>query len=301
MASNTIGGVSLGYIAQQTIETLVPELPKLKLFANDFSDETPNGASSITSRVVTQPTSGTDIAAAGGPAAAAQNTTITPVQITLGGLKGFAIGFTDEQWAKSVVNLHDLFIQPGLNSIAGGMIADALACVTIANFSSFQLLAAPAGSDVLALKGVLDAAYVPANERFILWDATRHNSILADTSIRTAYAFGNPELIQKGEIPSLFGFGPISEYVNMPSNNQHLAGIAAHKSAIALAARAPVVPEKFVGEIENVTEPESGLTIQVRRWYSQDLGQYFLGMFGMWGAAAANKSALVRITSAAQS
>ena len=299
MLGNSIGGVSLDYIAQQTIETLVPALPTLKLFSTDFSDETPNGASAVTTRVVTQQTTGTDMK--NGFAAAAQDSTITPIQIPLGAVKGHVVAFTDEEWSKSAVNLWDLFLKPGINAIAGGMIADAFATVISSNFSASKASTSPDGAAVLALKGTLDAAFVPANDRFILWDSVRQNSLLGDTSIHPAYAFGSADLVQKGIIPSLYGFSPVVQYVNVPSNSQNLVGIAGHKSAIALAARCPATPANYVGEISNVTDPDSGLTIQLRRWYSADIGKYFLAMVGIWGAAAANKTALVRITSTGSS
>ena len=50
--------------------------------------------------------------------------------------------------------------------------------------------------------------------------------------------------------------------------------------------------------IENVTDPASGFTLQLRKWYSADDGQHYLSLASMWGVAVGVGGNVKRITSA---
>ena len=74
-----------------------------------------------------------------------------------------------------------------------------------------------------------------------------------------------------------------------------LDGFAGGKEGLIIAARVPATPANFPGEIDTVSDPDSGLSIQIRKWYSADLGKYFLAMVIMCGAAVGNAAQLCRI------
>ena len=65
-----------------------------------------------------------------------------------------------------------------------------------------------------------------------------------------------------------------------------------------MAARLPAIPPNFPGEVETVTDPESGFSLQLRRWYSADDGVYYMSMASIYGAAVGNAGNLKRIVSA---
>ena len=297
MPTNTLGGVNLAVIAQQSLDVLQDVLPPLRAFTTDFSAEVAVRGASVTTRVATQPTSAS---LATGYAANAQNSTTTAKTVTLGAPTGLVLGFSDEEWSKSSINLHDIFIRPGLNAVANDMMDDALALVTNANFGAAAFTGAAGdfdADDVADLAQTLSTAKVPRNDRFLMLSPTYFASLAKDDAIQAAYAFGGAEAIRDNRVPRVHGFNVV-EYTDIPSNSENLVGLCGAPQGIIIAARVPATPDNFTGEIMNVTDPESGLTIQLRKWYSADDGQYYLSMASMWGVAVGVSGNITRLVSA---
>lgn len=295
--SNTLGGVNLAQIAQKSLDTLVAELPSLQLFATDFSSDVAVEGQSVTTRVATQPTSGS---LATGYAANAQGGTTTAKTVTLGDTTGLVLGFTDSEWAKSHINLMDVFIQPGINAIAGGVIADALALVTATAYSTAAFVGAASGfdsDDVADIAAALTAAKVPKRGRSMILNPTFFAALLKDDSVKASMFYGGAEAIRQRQIPALQGFSPIVEFVDFPHNSEYLVGIAGGKQGIIVATRVPAAPDAFPGEIQNVTDPDSGITLQLRKWYSADDGKHYLSMGILYGVAVGVAGYLKRLTS----
>ena len=294
--SNTLGGVNLAQIAHRSLDTLIPQLPAIRIFATDFSDEVAVSGGSVITRVATAPSVG---ALTTGYAANAQSVTTTAKTVTLGAVTGLVIGFTDEEWAKSNIRLDDLFIKPGINAIANDMIDTALALITASAFSTAAFTGAASAfdeDDVADLAKALTDANVPKQNRSLVLSPAYFHHLLKQDAVKMAYAYGGAEAIRMGEIPNLHGFKVI-EYTDVPANGEHLVGFACAPQGICVAARVPATPADFKGEIENVTDPESGFTLQLRRWYSEDYGQHFLSMGALYGAAVGVAGNLKRLVS----
>ena len=76
-------------------------------------------------------------------------------------------------------------------------------------------------------------------------------------------------------------------------------GFAAHESALIIASRLPDAgPADYPMSVENVTDKESGLSLQMREWYDPSAGARHLTCTVMYGVAVGNAAALHRITSA---
>lgn len=292
--SNTLGGVNLTQIAQKSLDVLMDMLAPLQAFATDFSDEVAVEGSAVTTRVATQPTSG-DLS--GGYAAAVQNVTTTAKTITLGDVTGTVIGFTDSEWSKSSINLADVFVAPGVNAIADDMFDDALALLTIANYSTGVTIAAAAmeADKAIDIAKTLTDNKVPKRDRFIMLNSG-HYAALAK-SVKNWNVWGGQGVITENQIPKIAGMS-VYEVTDMPGNSINLVGFAGGKQGIILAARVPAVPDGFPGEITNVTDPETGFTLQLRKWYSADDGKHYLSMGAMWGVAVGSAGNICRIVSA---
>lgn len=292
--SNSLAGINLAQIAQRSLDTLVAQLPALNAFATDFSDEVAVEGSSVTTRVATQPTVGS---LATGYSANAQNSTSTAKTITMGDVSGLVLGFTDSEWSKSSINLYDLFIRPGINAVANGMIDDALALLTASNFSSSDTIAAAAMNHgkVVDLAKTLTEANVPKMDRF-LGLAPGHYAALAK-DVKDTYAVGTASVIQMNQLPPIAGLS-VFEYTDIPDNSENLVGWAGGKQGIIIAARQPAIPQGFPGEVQTAVDPDSGFALQLRKWYSADDGKYYLSMGAMWGVAVGVPGNIVRIVSA---
>lgn len=298
--ANSLSGVYLDAIAQETLEALLKELVQVKVFTTDFSNEIADAGQSVTTRVPIQPS--TSSLGSTGYKGAEQAASTASVKVNLGDPQVVVVGFTDSEYSKSSINLLDIFIKPSVNAIADGMLSAALGCamsstVSTAVSGTFSAAsnAAVFDSDIIVdVAEKLDANNVPQSGRFAFLGGKYFSKLLKDDAVKTASAFGGSEGVRKGIIPELFGFAPITKY-GMPTNALKTVGLAGDKRGICIVSRTPAVPQNFPGEVSNVTDPESGITLQLRKWYSPDDGKHRLSCGIMYGAALGVKEALCRI------
>lgn len=300
--ANALGGVALASVAQQTLDVLVPRLTQFSVFMTDFGGEVEQGTTTISTRVPTATTAGT---IGTGYAAARQDVTTTVKTITLSDVYGNVIGFLDNEWNGSKINLMDVFIQPNVNAICDGIMTAALNLVTAAAVgdvegTSKKTIATAAGLDYAAtadLAQMVTDRKVPTTPRFLMVKPTYYAGLAKDTAVSAAYAYGSADVVRENRLPVVSGFS-VHQYVNFPSNSESLVGVCGGKQGIIIASRVPQMGGDFPGEVLNVNEPESGFTIQLRKWYSADLGRYLMSMGVQYGVSIGNAANLVRIVSA---
>lgn len=295
--SNTLAGVNLAALAQKTLETLLPQLPNLSVFSTDFSADPAIPCSTISTRVATATTSGS---LATGYATNAQNVTTGIRTITLGALTGQVVGFTDAEMTLTSINLPNVFVRPGVNAIAKGFVDAVLANVTASNYTTAAFTGAAAEfteDKVAEIAQALTDAKVPLANRTLVLNSAYFTALLKQPAVKAAYAYGGSEAIRGGMIPNLSGM-KIVQYPALSANSENLVGFACAPEAMICAARLPAIPANFPGEIQTVTDPESGFSLQLRRWYSPDAGVYYMSMASIYGSAVGNAGNLVRIVSA---
>lgn len=297
--SNTLGGINLAQIAQQSLDVLLPKLVPLSVVTTDFSSDVASAGASVATRIPTALTGVSNIETLGW-AGSAEAVTTTAKTVTLGDLEGFVIGFTDTEWSKSSINLHDLFIRPGVSLVAKKMQDKLFALFKNANYANKVTVTAAAfdSDDVADIAEDATLLNWPDMDRAMVLAPSYFTALTKDASIKAAYAYGTSAVIQNRQIPAVAGFAPIVEAPALPTNDENLYGIALNKQSACIAARVPAVPSNFPGEVMNVTDPDSGFTMQMRKWYSADNGKYYLGMGFLGGAAVGNGSAAIRIVSA---
>lgn len=295
MAANTIAGVNLARIAQRSLDSLVTQLVPLKdIFITDFSDEVATGPS-ITTRYPSNPTVKTLRTAA---QRVSDNSTLTAVTVNIGDPRGVDIGFDDVEMINSEIKLHQLFIVPAVTAIIEDIMATVFALVTAANFSQSKLVtAANFDADaVSALAEQMSTAKIPTANRAMILKPTYYGNLSRDNAVQAAYAYGDSTVIRTGRVGSVHGLSPYEFNGTIPANGESLEGFASAPSAICLAARAPITPDAWYGEVENTVEPITGLPVQFRYFY--DGVEHRLQMLTQHGAATGNPANLVRIRSA---
>jgi hypothetical protein len=293
--SNTLAGTNLAAVAQRTLDTLLRRFPMASSFSTDFSADVASVGESVTTRVASQPTVQDFYSTT-----AAADVTTTARTISLSNYSGVRIGFSDMEWSKSSINLFDIFVNPVANTVIKAIMDDVLARVTLANFGAAGLVSTAANfdaDDVVDLATALDTANVPFDPRSLVISPAYYGALAKDNAIQAAFAYGNAGAIQDNRFPRVHGFDVLT-YNGIPGNAQNLVGFAGGPQALLIAARVPALPGNFPGEIEAATDPESGLTIQVRKWYSADDRKHYMEAGVIHGSQIGVVGNLTRITSA---
>jgi hypothetical protein len=293
--SNTLAGVNLAVVAQRTLDTLLLRFPRASAFSTDFSSDIANVGESVTTRVASQPAV-QDFAATTDAAAV----TTTARTVTLANYSGVRVGFTDMEWSKSSINLNDIFIGPVANTVIKAIMDGVLARVTNANFGAAAFTGAAStfdADDVVDLATALDVDNVPLNPRSLVILPAYYGALAKDNAIQSAFAYGDDGAIKRNLFPMVHGFEVIG-YNGIPNNSENLVGFASGPQGLLIAARVPAIPDRFPGEIESATDPESGLTIQVRKWYSPYDRRHYMEAGVIHGSQIGVTGNLKRIVSA---
>lgn len=296
--ANTLSGINLAQIANDTLDYLSYEFHPLRAFVRDFSTDIAQKGTSVTTRVPSSTTTqdlsdGYDVT----------DMTSTAKTITLDKFKGHVMGFTDLEVSKAgnVDWLQSVFIAPALESVLNVVMDDLLALVVAATYNSPAAEVITAANfdvdEVADLAADLSTVKVPKSERALLLPPTYYASIQKDTIVQDASSYGSADAVRDHAVRRIHGFNAF-EYSDIPTNSENLAAIALHPSALLLAARQPATPADPGLQVENVTDPTTGLPLQFRAWYDPDLGSYKVSIGTLYGVAAGNTTALKRITSA---
>lgn len=266
MSTNTLNGINLAAISEEILATLEAQMFMLAPFAKDISSDVVKSGESITTRVATGMTA-VDVA----NGYTASNLTSTARTVVLDKEFGFPMAFKDSEVSKagSIDFLRRIFIRPAVNAVLRKIVADGLALVTNANFTSNSVITA--ANFTYANVVDIDVHLENANalpDRSLLISPSYAGTLRKDTFV-AAYVGngpGNEQMIRYGQLGPIGGFNTYS-YNSIPANSENLAGIAMAPEALIMAARMPAIDSTFEGEFENIVEPVTGLPLQLRKFY----------------------------------
>lgn len=298
--SNTLGGINLQVIAQDSLTTLLAQFPLVNKFTTDFGGDILQRGESVTTRiagaVVAQ-----DIAANG---YATQGVTSTAKVVTLNKHKGFVMGFQDGEVARGGYDvLRRTFIRPAAHAVVKAVMDDVFGLVTAANFNVvgtsgvvYNGTVAAFDADAVAdISQKLTDANVGMAGRTIICRPSLYTSLAKDNSIQAQYASGTNAPLTENLLPRIHGF-EINQYSALPDpESNNLKGIAVNPEAILIAARLPATPTNWYGNVATATDAASGLSIQVREWYEGTTGEQKLSMSILYGVSVGNNACLGRI------
>ena len=112
--------------------------------------------------------------------------------------------------------------------------------------------------------------------------------------IKANYIIGDTTPIRAGTIGSIAGIN-VAMAPQVGQGSGSLAGFVAGKDALAIAARVPSAASSAAVQVENVTDPDSGFTVQLRQWYSPDRGMWMITAVAIFGVSKGNGKSLSRI------
>lgn len=278
--ANSLAGF-LSVYAQESLPQLIAASPVLSGFSTDFSAELATGGTSLVTRIPTTTLTANDTEANGYAALAASSSAVT---VTLK-QRDITHAFSELEW-QNATQLVATFAPSMIKGLINYVSNDVLSVVTLANYSTTLSSSAAgfSGSAVTKCAQLLSTANVPAEDRTMVILPTLKETLV--NSVNSAYYF------QPNNTSTNYAGFVINEYSNIPTTN-NLVGVAAHKSAIALATRIP----SFGGSVDQevITDPKSGMSIAFRTWHSADDGKWKLAASLIYGYAKGQGSSLVRI------
>ena len=292
--ANTLGTTNANVIAQRALEILVADYSFLRNSVADFSSEAAKYNASIYTHRISA-TTAQDYSQANGYVASA--TTQSDVAITLNKFKHVTYSVDDQERTSSNINLIERFAGAAAHALGLQMVGDLLALVTSSSFTSAltQSSATFSYASVVSAGITLNNANVPQHDRYAVLAPSFYGRLLNDSTI-VANAQISGEQARTAGIGSVAGFN-INMYSAVPSNSITLGGFFAQREALLIAARVPEIPTgvPIPGDISVVTEPRTGLSVQVREAYSVQTGQLSRTYCLIYGCKAGETNSLVRI------
>lgn len=297
MANNSLGTTNANVIAQRALEILVSDYSFLRNSVTDFSDSAAKYNASIYTHRVSALTA-QDYSQANGYVATAA--TQTDVQITLNKFKHVSYDVDDQERTTSNVNLIERFAGAAAHALGLQMVGDLLALVTSSSYTSAITVSSASFSYAWAVSAgvILNSNNVPVNDRYAVLSPAFFGTLLKDSNV-----VANPQIsgdaVRNAGLGSVAGFN-INQYSAIPANSITLGGFFAQREALLIAARVPEVPSNVTipGDISVVTEPRTGLSVQVREAYSVQTGRLQRTYALIYGVKAGETNSLVRINGA---
>jgi hypothetical protein len=292
--ANALNGVFMTRISQLTLEALLSSPLPVTTMWTDFSNDVSTYGNAVTTRY---PNALTVQNFASAKTAIDSNTVSRT--ITLDKYVGVPVQFTDTEMSFSDVQLLQMFVKPAINALFENVMATQLALVTVANFSSNNVIAAAdfTAANVARIGRIQTALKVPTEPRHIICSPNYAEVLKKDSSVQAAYAYGPGNTIRTGAIPLVYNY-QIHEWNGTIPTTNNLAAIAFAPQALLLAIRPPVLPRNWYGEVRNITDPATGLTIQFRDYY--DGTQQRTEWCFIYGCQIGNPGNLTRITNVAE-
>jgi P22 coat protein - gene protein 5 len=295
MPANTLGTLSPTVVSLKVLQFLKKKFPMLTAVATDFSEEAVLLNQQVTSRVVVPPpVSDYQSPAAGGTGYAAGAASTTDVPVIINKHKFVSLSFSDTEIASTRRNLVEEQIAASAYALGRQAALDLFALVTPAAFPNPTSVTAAANvsrNTILAVRAALNTQGATEENRFGVINTPTMEFLGADQTIVSRFFYNTEPDFKGGHIEGLAGFDDIFEYTELnPANN--LLGFFGAKEALVFAARVPADPTELIpgglplpGKIENVLDPDSGLSLQMRYWYDFEAGALNMVLTWMYGVA----------------
>lgn len=290
--ANTLGTLSPDVITLDVIQFLKKRFPMLTAIATDFSNESVRLNTRIISRVVTVPAVQSYTQAAGYVNSAAATVDV-PVQIN--NFRYVALSFFDDEMASTPRNLVQEQVEAAAYAL-GKDAFDKLAALMIGANITTKVVSTAANltRDTLTqLRYNLQTqgASIP---RFGILDSAGMQYLLQDPTIISRFYVNIEDAAvdqEAGILRGIGGFETIYEYADLTTDAPNTLGFFGTKDALVMAARVPSDPASFVADIpinaiiKNVTDEQTGLTVQYRYHYDVQKGRLDLILTWIFGVA----------------
>lgn len=288
MATSISTNLNDKLIAQTALESFVADMEGLALFTTSYSAEVVRRGATVEVPLVANLTATTfdnDYTADGG--------TLSNVSVSINNHKIVSVSISDTEYSKSSVAEVTKFSTQAGKALAQAVLESVYSlfvttagsaaqyAATLTNLSAFTI------TNARSLRKALSDSKVPQTDRNLILNTTLYDSLLSQSGLLDAGAFGGRDAIVDGRVPRVLGMA-VYESLVLPTNSISLSGLAVHPNAVAIAVRSlePQAPQEYLAA-QTVTDPQTGLTIGVRRFYRPETGRHHMAFEAVWGASRA--------------
>jgi len=300
MATNSIGGLTLNLVAEESLRTLVPQLqPLTKIAVTDFGSYVAERGTSVATRYAGKFTAANYSRATG---FVESNADSTGVVVTLADQKHVTIGFTDYEVATlSLERLRRLFMAPMANAVVKSLFDSTLGLVNADFDDAYNgTIAGFDRQDVADIAKNLTKANLPQEGRAALVSPDLYAALVKDPAVAQAFSIGTTEIIRGNRLGMLHGID-FYEYNGFDAAGltANLNGVVSCREGLVVVTRVPAAPTTGGGEQTIVTDPDSQFSYALRYWYDWSEGLHKLSATWLVGAAKGNPDALQKIIATA--
>jgi hypothetical protein len=285
---NTLGTLAGALVLQEVLSTLLVEFPVITDICTDLSNASAKLNQTIDARVVV---AGTAIAFNQNNGYVEADRTTVDVPVTMSSHVHHTFAVTDVEQSSTNRKLRDELVKTAVHAVGTKIVTDLFAIVLAASYpQSYEVSAGNFDrDDIVKIRTKLQKLKVPTIGRFAVLNSDYAEGLLLDSTLMANPNGSNAGATASGNVPRNVHNFMCSEFTDLPTNNEKLAGIAGNRESIVMAARVPEIPadpSEIPGRIQNVTEPNTGLTVQHRRYYSMQYGKLVESFTLMYGFAA---------------
>jgi hypothetical protein len=275
-------------IAQAALESFTADLEPLSIFTTSYSNEVVRRGASVEVPLIANLTATTfadSYEADGG--------TMNKVTINVDTHRIVTVSLSDTEYSKSSAAEITKFATQQGKALAQSVLTSfynlfvttagsaAQFSATLTNLSAFTI------TNARALRKALSDEKAPLTDRALILNTTLYDSLLSQSGLLDASAFGSRDVVSEGRVPRILGMNAYESLI-LPTNSISLAAMAVHPNAAAIAVRAlePQAPSEYLAATV-VNDPQSGLTLGYRRHYNPSSGKHYVSFECVFGCSRA--------------
>lgn len=303
--ANQLGTLNVTVLVLKALERLRITHPQIYAFARNFSSATLKKGDTLSVKVASNATASVYT----GGSFTAGDAILTDKTITIDTHLHATFSLSEDERAKGAQNWEEELINALVDAIASkiySLIFTQLktatvgaAVKTIADARQMEVaLADFTRTSIVSMGTQMNKAKVSKAGRFAILSPEYYGKLFSDTSIVGALVNpGAGAAITEGTLPRIHGFAT-SEYTELQNTAtpNFIEGIYGVNSAIGIVSALPVAPSQG-GTAEVVTDPNSGLSLQVRRWGNFDTGADYVSVQALFGTSVVQNDRLFALTS----
>lgn len=316
--ANTFNGMVVENVAQQGFKAFLKALTPLGVFSTDLSADTAEQGTVVNSRIVPASSAAVDLLTNDSGSGdrehsgiiTACTTTAVPVTLNQHPIAGFELTDYDMGRIASGVmaDTKDKIIETKAYAVANYMLKYVFNLVVPGTFTNTAAYTGAASA--FDLDDVVDAGEACAQlgwdmndgKNYMVLDTAYYAALKKDNAIQDLSASGIP-VVQSGMLPKLDVFNVLSAPVLRDATtaynaSNYVRGFVCRPSALVVASRqVPCQDSNNMMEVRTMTDPVTGATMVMRAWYSPRYAKSFWTFETLFGAAAAQVTALSVIKS----